>query len=111
MLILVIMVSFATAANNNDLFAFPQSQEAARYGYELRLFDEAGFAYRGPLLSVTVESSKFWAQVSTTRQPPTCLEVLLFVIMRFVQNVLNSHFYPTGSSSPRPKLGRTWQLL
>ena len=110
-MILVIMVSLKTAAANNYLFAFPQSQEAARYGYELRLFDEAGFAYRGPLLSVTVESSKFWAQVSTTRQPPTCLEVLLFVIMRFVQNVLNSHFYPTGSSSPRPKLGRTWQLL
>ena len=39
------------------------SQEAARYGYELRLFDEAGFAYRGPLLSVTVEPSKFWSQV------------------------------------------------
>ena len=39
------------------------SQEASHYGYELRLFDEAGFAYRGPLLSVTVEASKFWSQV------------------------------------------------
>ena len=37
-------------------------QEAARYGYELRLFDEAGFAYRGPTLSVVVPEGQFWAQ-------------------------------------------------
>ena len=37
---------------------------ADRYGYELRLFDEAGFAYRGPLLSVVVRRELFWTQVS-----------------------------------------------
>ena len=37
---------------------------AARYGYELRLFDEAGFAYRGPMLSVVVKREQFWTQVS-----------------------------------------------
>ena len=38
-------------------------QVAARYGYELRVFDEAGFAYRGPLLSVVVKREQFWTQV------------------------------------------------
>ena len=39
-------------------------QVADRYGYELRLFDEAGFAYRGPMLSVVVKKELFWTQVS-----------------------------------------------
>ena len=38
-------------------------QVAARYGYELRVFDEAGFAYRGPMLSVVVKREQFWTQV------------------------------------------------
>ena len=37
---------------------------ADRYGYELRLFDEAGFAYLGPMLSVVVKRDQFWTQVS-----------------------------------------------
>ena len=40
-------------------------QTAARFGYELRLFDEAGFAYRGPLLSVAVPRESFWTQVNS----------------------------------------------
>ena len=36
---------------------------AASFGYELRLFDGAGFAYKGPMLSVAVERSQFWTQV------------------------------------------------
>ena len=36
---------------------------ADRYGYELRLCDEAGFAYRGPLLSVVVKRELFWTMV------------------------------------------------
>ena len=39
-------------------------QVADRYGYELRLFDEAGFAYRGPMQSVVVKRDEFWSQVS-----------------------------------------------
>ena len=39
-------------------------QVAARYGYELRVFDEAGFAYRGPMLSAVVKREQFWTQVS-----------------------------------------------
>ena len=39
-------------------------QVADRYGYELRLFDEAGFAYRGPMQSVVVRREEFWSQVS-----------------------------------------------
>ena len=38
-------------------------QVADRYGYELRLFDEAGFAYRGPMLSIGVKKELFWNQV------------------------------------------------
>ena len=37
---------------------------ATNFGYELRLLDEAGFAYRGPMLSVAVERSQFWTQVN-----------------------------------------------
>ena len=39
-------------------------QQADKFGYELRLFDEAGFAYRGPLLSAAVRQEHFWSQVS-----------------------------------------------
>ena len=39
-------------------------RQAARFGYELRLFDETGFAYRGPLLSAAVETDTFWTQVT-----------------------------------------------
>ena len=38
---------------------------ATRFAYELRLLDEVGFAYRGPMLSATVEREQFWAQVTT----------------------------------------------
>ena len=39
-------------------------QVADRYGYELRIFDEAGFAYRGPMLSVVIQRDQFWKQVN-----------------------------------------------
>ena len=73
------------------------TKEAARYGYELRLFDEAGFAYRGPLLSVTVETSKFWSQV---------FWFILTIVSRWLLRL-----YCTGSPSPCAQLGRTWQLF
>ena len=38
-------------------------QLATKYGYELRLFDDAGYAYRGPMLSVVTPSAQFWDQV------------------------------------------------
>ena len=41
---------------------------ADRYGYELRIFDEAGFAYRGPMLSVVVQRETFWKQVRSFRR-------------------------------------------
>ena len=37
---------------------------ATKFAYELRLVDEVGFAYRGPMLSATVEREQFWAQVT-----------------------------------------------
>ena len=37
-----------------------------RYSYELRLFDEAGFAYRGPMLSAATPFNQFWTQVCKT---------------------------------------------
>ena len=42
-------------------------QVAAKYGYELRLFDEVGFAYRGPMLSAAVSQNQFWTQVRSLK--------------------------------------------
>ena len=36
-----------------------------RFGYELRLFDQAGYAYRGPMLSAATPADKFWTQVAS----------------------------------------------
>ena len=36
--------------------------KASNFGYEIRLFDDAGFAYRGPMLSVVTPPSSFWEQ-------------------------------------------------
>ena len=40
-------------------------QMASKFSYELRLFDEVGFAYRGPMLSAATPTNQFWTQVST----------------------------------------------
>ena len=40
-------------------------QMASKFSYELRLFDEVGFAYRGPMLSAATPTNQFWTQVNT----------------------------------------------
>ena len=80
-LFIIIMQIISISALNNTFLLFLHTDErfrddyniavamvapphvADRYGYELRLFDEAGFAYRGPMLSVVVQRDVFWTQV------------------------------------------------
>ena len=42
-----------------------------RFGYELRLYDQAGYAYRGPMLSAATPAEKFWSQVASLTTVPT----------------------------------------
>ena len=67
---------------------------ASKFGYELRLFDDTGFAYRGPMLSAAVERSKFWTQVRLKRGE----EREMFILI-------------SGISSAYSELGSPRQLL
>ena len=66
---------------------------ATRFAYELRLLDEVGFAYRGPMLSATVEREQFWTQVRRERY--------IGILQLFV----------SGISSAYSQLGGSRQLL
>ena len=71
---------------------------ASRFAYELRLLDEVGFAYRGPMLSATVEREQFWAQVTTGA-------VFIFLYWKLYS------FTVSGISSAYSQPGGSWQRL
>ena len=54
-------------------------QMASKFSYELRLFDEVGFAYRGPMLSAATPTNQFWTQVNTLIYP------MKFILFRSIR--------------------------
>ena len=54
-------------------------QMASKFSYELRLFDEVGFAYRGPMLSAATPTNQFWTQVNTLIYP------IKFILFRSIR--------------------------